>query len=154
MAFFKGQEEYSVDSKGRVNFPYKMRKGLTGETNKFVINRGVDRCVEVYPTETWQIKEELLSKLNYYNPDKRYLLRKMLSWAEDITLDSQQRITIPKRLIDYAGIKSNVIIMGMGDHIEIWDPQIYNDYCAQFESGKEDIYPEIAAKVMSELYNE
>lgn len=154
MTFFKGQEEYSVDNKGRVNFPYKMRKGLSGEVNKFVINRGLEKCIEVYPIETWKIKEEQISRLNYYNPEKRYFMRTLLSWAEEIILDGQQRIPIPKRLLNFAGIKSNVIINGMGDHIEIWDPDTYYDYLNQFGGGGEDVYPEIAAKVMSELYNE
>lgn len=145
MAFFKGQEFYSIDSKGRVNIPAKMRKSLSPEANDtFVLTRGVDKCIVAYPFDEWRKYEEKFEKLNQYEEKNRYFLRLLLMWSEEVKLDAQQRISIPKQLIDFAEIEGKVAIIGMIDHIEIWNPDKFNEYL----SSKEESYEQVAEKVM------
>lgn len=145
MAFFKGQEFYSIDSKGRVNIPAKMRKSLSPEANDtFVLTRGVDKCVVAYPFDEWRKYEEKFEKLNQYDENNRYFLRLLLMWSEEVKLDAQQRIAIPKTLTEFAEIEGKVAIIGMIDHIEIWNPDKFKEYL----NSKEESYEQVAEKVM------
>lgn len=146
MGFFKGQEIYSIDSKGRVNIPSKMRKNVTADANEtFALTRGVDKCIEAYPLDEWKRYEEKFSQLNQYDPKNRFFLRTLLMWSEEVSLDSQQRITIPKKLLEFGEIESKVMIVGLGNHIEIWNPELFDLYLKKFD----DNYESVASQVMS-----
>lgn len=145
MAFFKGQEVYSIDNKGRVNIPVKMRKSISPDANDtFTVLRGQESCIAAYPLDEWKRYEQKLEELNQFHDKNRYFLRTLLGWSEEVTLDGQQRIALPKRLVDFAGIDSKVVIVGMIDHIEFWNPEKFEEYLSKFE----ETYEEVAAKVM------
>lgn len=145
MAFFKGQEVYSIDTKGRVNVPAKMRKSISPDANNtFTVTRGQDNCIVAYPLDEWRNYEEKFEQLNQYDAKNRYFLRMLLMWSDEVTLDSQQRIGLPKKLVEYAEIDKKVLIIGVGDHIEIWSPEKYEEYIKSFDESYEDV----AAKVM------
>lgn len=146
MPFLKGQETFSIDSKGRVNIPAKMRKSVSPEANDtFAITRGVDKCIVAYPLDEWKKYEEKFEKLNQYDEKNRYFLRVLLMWSEEVKLDAQQRICIPKNLSDFAGIEGKVTIVGMIDHIEIWNPIEFEKYL----NSHDEPYESVAEKVMS-----
>ncbi len=146
MAFFKGQELYSIDSKGRVNIPSKMRKSISPEAgDTFTITRGTDNCIVAYPMDQWRLYEDKFEKLNQYDEKNRYFLRKLLMWAEEVTLDAQARITVPKKLLEFAGITKKVAIIGMVDHIELWNPEEYDKYLGSHD----ETYETVASKVMA-----
>jgi len=145
MAFFKGQELHSIDSKGRVNLPVKMRRSISPEANDtFTITRGQDQCIVAYPLDEWKNYEQVFEELNQYDSKNRFFLRKLLMWSEEVSLDAQQRITIPKKLLDFAGIDNKVMIVGMVDHIEFWNPEKFEEYL----NNHDESYEEVAAKVM------
>jgi MraZ protein len=147
MSFFKGREIYSVDTKGRVNLPAKMRKNLAPEANDtFVITRGPDDdpCIYAYPLDEWKKFEENLKQLNQFNEQERFFLRTLLYWADEIVLDKQFRISVPKSLLDFTRIGKEALILGSMDHIEIWDPQIFENYL----SKKTESYAVVAESVM------
>jgi MraZ protein len=145
MAFFKGQELYSIDAKGRVNIPAKMRKSLSPEANDtFVVTRGTDKCIVAYPYDEWRKYEEKFEQLNQYDEKNRYFLRVLLMWSEEVKIDAQQRIAIPKTLTEFAGIEGKTTIIGMIDHLEFWNPTEFEAYLkTQSES-----YETVAEKVM------
>jgi len=146
MAFFKGQETYSIDVKGRVNIPAKMRKSISPDAqDTFVVTRGADKCVIAYPLDEWKKHEEKFGSLNQYDEKNRYFLRMLLMWSEESTIDKQMRITLPKKLQEYAGIEGKVMIVGVIDHIEFWNPEAYENYLA----GHEETYETVAEKVMT-----
>ncbi|MDO9027339.1 MAG: division/cell wall cluster transcriptional repressor MraZ [Candidatus Roizmanbacteria bacterium] len=129
MSSLKGSYQYSVDNKGRINIPSKLRKMLSDDIkDNFIITRGFDKCLYVYPLDEWAKVEQELRKLSNYNPDHRLFSRTILDLASDVQLDSQARITIPTELRQYAGIDSEVIIIGTLDKIELWNPKIYSEY--------------------------
>jgi len=147
MAFFKGQETYSIDAKGRVNIPAKMRKSLSPEANDtFAITRGLDKCITAYPIDEWKKYEEKFSNLNQYDEKNRYFLRMLLMWSEETLLDGQQRITLPRKLLEFAGIEGKVMIVGMGDHIEFWDPSEFENYLNKHSEP----YEKVAEQVFSD----
>lgn len=145
MAFFKGQEIFAIDAKGRVMIPAKMRRAISPEANDtFTVTRGQDKCVVAYPLDEWKRYEEKFEDLNQYDPQNRYFLRMILMWSDEVSIDGQQRLSIPKKLIDFAEIDKKVLIVGVGDHIEFWQPEEYEKYIA----AHDETYEEIAAKVM------
>lgn len=147
MGFIQGQETYSIDEKGRVNIPSKMRKSISEDANNtFVVTRGLDNCVVAYPMDEWKNHQMRYQSLNQYDEKNRLFLRLLLSMNEEVTLDKQSRISIPKRLMDFAGLNSKVIIVGMIDHIEIWDPDKYEEYLSKYnEFSYEDAAKEVMA---------
>lgn len=146
MAFFKGQETYSIDNKGRVSIPVKMRKSLSPEAlDTFVLTRGADNCIIAYPLDEWKKYEEKFSKLNQFDENIRFFLRMILMWSEEVTFDGQQRLSVPKKLLEFAKIESKVTIVGMVDRIELWNPEEFEKYL----NGHSDTYENVAEKVMT-----
>jgi MraZ protein len=147
MSFFKGRETYSVDEKGRVNLPAKMRKSISPEANDtFVITRGPDDdpCVYLYPLDEWRVIEDGLKRLNQYSEQDRFFLRTLLYWADEVVFDKQFRIMIPKSLLEFAGIGRNVLILGSMDHVELWNPEVFDKYL----SRQQQSYAAVAESVM------
>lgn len=131
MSFFKGRELYSVDDKGRVNIPAKMRKELTPDANEtFVVTRGLDEepCIYAYPLDEWQKMEKRLQQLNQFNEQQRFFIRTMLMWTDEVTLDKQCRISLPRNLMEFSGIGKSALILGAMDHLEIWNPEFFETY--------------------------
>lgn len=146
MSFFKGQETYSIDEKGRVNVPTKMRKSIAPEAgDTFVLTRGVDKCIVAYPMNAWRVYEQKFAMLNQYSERDRFFLRMILSWSEEVEMDAQQRVSLPKRLTEFASIDKKVTIVGMIDHIEFWRPEEFEKYL----HGQSESYEDVAAKVMT-----
>jgi MraZ protein len=147
MAFFKGQETYSLDSKGRVNIPAKMRRSIEPEANEtFTLTRGIDKCILAYPQDEWKKYEEKFQTLNQYDDKSRYFLRVILPWSEEVAIDAQQRIMLPKQLLEYGGIEGKVKIVGMIDHIEFWNPEEFESYMREFDVPHKDVAKEVMVK--------
>lgn len=143
---FKGQYLYSLDAKGRVSIPAKLRKHVSPESNDtFIMTQGTDKCIDVYPLDQWNILEAKLLKLNLFNPEHARFSRLLLQNAFDDTLDSQSRILIPQNLLMYAGITKDVLILGVSTKIELWNPSVYENYL----NSSEETFVQIAARVIT-----
>lgn len=143
---FIGSFKYSIDSKGRVSIPAKLRKFINPEANdSFVMTRGTAQCIDLYPLDQWkELVAHKLNQLNTFDPKEAMFLRMFLQEAAEDKLDSQSRILIPKSLIEFAGIEKEVLILGAIKKIEIWNPEIYEKYIQENEIP----YAEIAREVM------
>ncbi|MBE6651166.1 MAG: division/cell wall cluster transcriptional repressor MraZ [Ruminococcaceae bacterium] len=118
-----GQFEYSLDAKGRVFIPAKLKDSL-GET--FVLAKSMDPCIAIYSKEMW---EKYVSKLSELPAMKtRAIHRFVFSTAIEANTDSQGRVLITQPLREYAGLEKEVTIIGNGDHAEIWNTAKYNEY--------------------------
>ncbi len=143
---FKGQFTYSIDSKGRVSIPAKLRKQVSPEANDtFVMTQGTATCIDVYPHDQWQKFESKLESLNPFKPNEAKFIRLILQFATEDTLDSQSRILIPQNLLQYAKIEKEVLILGALKKIELWNPDVYAEYLKQTP----ETYEQIAAEVMA-----
>lgn len=124
MYSFKGQYEHSIDEKGRISFPAKMRKLLSpAAQDRFVVVRGLEGCLYLYPENEWNNVEQALSQANNFTRSGRIAKRNFLRYAEDVSLDKQNRIAIPTDHTTFAGIDSKAVFIGMGQYIEIWSPE-------------------------------
>lgn len=148
ITYIKGKEEHSVDNKGRLSIPAKMRKSVSPEAgDSYMLTRGIDKCLALYPIDTWKNVAKRYAGLDLSIPRNRYVVNMINSWTEDVNLDAQQRIVIPKRHLDFAGIENKVLVIGMTDHIEIWDPQEHAAWESKFEADMP--FEVLFAEVMS-----
>lgn len=119
MAMFMGQYEHSIDTKGRVIIPAKYREEL-GEN--FVVTRGLDGCLFLYPQPEWQNFVEKLQGLPS-NQNTRKMQRQFLSKAMEVVLDKQGRILVPSLLREIAALEKEVVFVGMMNRVEVWDKE-------------------------------
>ena len=121
---FTGEYKYSLDNKGRINIPSKFRSALSKLSNEnFVITKGMDSCIVAYPLEEWQIRVEAgLRELSSTSSKNRKLVRSITRFANTVKLDAQGRIQITPNLKEYANLEKEVIIIGVVNKIEIWNP--------------------------------
>ena len=115
---FMGQYQHSIDAKGRLIVPAKFREGL-GE--HFVVTKGLDNCLFAYP-------QDELKQLPLTNTGARKFVRFFFAGAVECELDNQGRIMVPPHLREYAGLKKEVVSIGVNNRIEIWNKESWNDY--------------------------
>ncbi len=147
MSSFKGSYGYSVDSKGRINIPARLRKYVSTEANDtFVVTRGYDQCLYLYPLDEWTRLELEIRQLSSTNPKHRFFKRRLLEWATEAQLDGQFRIMIPRDLMQFAGIENDVLIIGVLEHIEVWNPRIYEAYLKTQDESYETVAQTVLQK--------
>ena len=119
---FTGQYDFVIDSKNRINIPSIFRKQLhKSDKNRFVITRGIDSCIWIYPLGEWKKIEKELSQLSSLSKINRTFLRNHLRHAKIVSSDDQGRLILTKNLIEYANILKDITIIGVLNKIEIWD---------------------------------
>lgn len=120
---FTGEYHNSLDVKNRINIPAKFRKTLDPINDRtFVITRGFDECLVLYPLEDWNLVEEQLGKLSSIKGRHRSFVRSVTRYAIPVQYDSQGRIQIPDSLLKYSDISKEVAVIGMINKIELWNP--------------------------------
>ena len=135
---FTGEYNNSLDQKNRLNIPAKFRKALDPINDRtFVLSRGFDQCLLLYPLKTWEEVEEQLSRLSSIRIRDRNFVRSITRHATRIQYDGQGRIQIPETLLAYSGISKEVAVIGMINKIELWDPAIISQLDSK-EEGLED----------------
>ncbi len=128
---FLGEYHHSIDDKGRVSVPTKFRDDLVKGA---VVTRGLDTSLFLLPLEEWGKLADKLAGLPLGQADARAFSRLMLAGAMDIKLDGQGRFVIPEYLREYAGLKREVVIVGVHNRLELWDEEAWHKYTAQTEA--------------------
>lgn len=147
---FKGQYEHSIDAKGRIAFPAKMRKVLSPDAQeRFVVVRGLETCLYLYPDNEWCDVENALSKANNFTRTGRIAKRNFLRYAEDAVLDKQHRLALPYEHTNYAQINGKAVFIGMGQYIEIWSPHVLAKIDADLDP---DTFEAIFEQVMGDRF--
>lgn len=122
---FMGEYHHNIDDKGRMIIPSKFRYDL-GE--KFVITRGIDTCIFLYPKSEWTKIISNLNELSFTRKDVRSFQRFFLSGATECEFDKQGRINITSPLAEYAGLTKECVIIGVADRIEIWSKDNFDKF--------------------------
>ena len=137
---FMGQYQHSLDPKGRVIIPSKFREQL-GES--FVLTKGLDHCLFVYPKDEWNVLEQKLKSLPFTQKDARAFIRFFFSGAVETEMDKQGRILIPPQLREHARIEKDLMIIGVSNRVEIWSLEEWESYSKEAS----ETYEEIAEKL-------
>lgn len=146
MTGFIGEFEATLDAKGRFLLPAGFKRQLPeGEVTAFVINRGFEKCLSLYPIKSWQPLYDRISTLNDFDPKVREFRRFFLNGATSVETDVAGRILVPQNLKDYAGLGKDIVLAAAVDKIEIWDKQKYEKF---FESYSPEDFSALAQTVM------
>ena len=122
---FKGSYLHTIDAKGRIIIPSKLKKAFSEAADDTIIMLpGKNRCIELYPKDIWLRIEENLSKLNPNDPDNLKIIRFYSNNAHEDVMDPQGRILVPGHLKKKAGIESDVMIVGTVNYLEVWNPEV------------------------------
>jgi len=124
---FSGKHICKLDSKGRIFIPSKFRKNI--EENRIFITRGFDinKCLNIYKIKDWKEFESKLMSLPINNEKARNVLRYYLGLGKEVDVDIKGRIKLPNEMIESIGINSKVIALGLGDRIELWADEQYQE---------------------------
>ena len=147
MIGFLGEYEATVDAKGRFLLPAGFKKQLPQEGGElFVINRGFEKCLTLYPMSSWEPIFSEISKLNDFDPKVREFRRYFLNGATTLELDSAGRLLLPPNLRSHAGLEKDIVLASAVNKIEIWDKSKYQQF---FESFSPDSFSDLAQQVMA-----
>ncbi|MFA7274272.1 MAG: division/cell wall cluster transcriptional repressor MraZ [Crocinitomicaceae bacterium] len=146
-----GEYEVKLDNKGRFMFPAHLRKQLSPAAQEnFMLNKGFEDCLTLYPMNEWEKLSEKLSKLNLFKPKNRMFYRLFHQGAKNISLDSVGRILIPVGHLERVGLDKEAMIIAYNDRIEIWDKTKYFDLI----EGNITDFADLADEVMGNLDGE
>lgn len=149
---FIGDYPCKIDAKGRLSLPAAFKKQLQKEGSEqadhFVVKRDIfEKCLVLYPIQEWSRQTELIrASLNPYNKAHNRFLRELYRGMVECSLDNNNRLLIPKRLLDYAEIEKEVVLAGMTGKIEIWADKHYST----IEPGSEE-FAALAEDILGHL---
>ena len=145
---FRGRFETKIDSKGRLSFPKALHATLSDLNPDIVITnsqfRG-SRNLDVYSLKEWQKLEERIAKLPQLKAEVQEFRRFYLASGQPIGLDTHNRILIPSTLRKYAGLQGDVVLVGMGEKLEIWSADVWQQMFSQLASGFEQTLSSVAS---------
>ncbi|MGB0429934.1 MAG: division/cell wall cluster transcriptional repressor MraZ [Bacteroidia bacterium] len=143
-----GEYICKLDAKGRLTMPAALKKQIPNDAQeKFVVNRGFENCLNLFPLTEWNKVTAKIQKLNLYKKENRDFQRRFHRGATALELDASSRVNLPKGLLQYAGITKEVVLFAHGDKIEIWDKTAYD---AMFDESEDD-FAELAENVMGQF---
>ena len=146
MTSFLGEFEATLDSKGRFLLPAGFKRQIPeGENTRFVINRGFEKCLSLYPMSSWQPLYDQISTLNDFDPKVREFRRYFLNGATIVEPDAAGRLLIPQNLKGHAGLEKDIVLAAAVNKLEIWDKEKYQKF---FESYSPDDFSSLAQSVM------
>ena len=148
MTTFVGDYPVKVDAKGRVLFPAAFKKQLAENANgRFVVKKDIfEKCLVLYSYDEWERQIKIIrSKINPYKKEHARFLREFYKGTAELTLDVNNRLLFPKRLLELAGIKKDIIMAGQDDRIEIWNKELYEQ-----QMMKEDDFADLAEKLLGD----
>ncbi len=144
---FYGEYLHSIDRKGRLILPAKFREvAKSSFIEKFFLTRGLDSCLFMFPEEEWRSQENKFKAVSFTKQQARTFNRLYFSGAQEVNFDAQGRILLPQYLKDFAGIRRDVVIVGVSSRIEIWA----RDKWEAFYGNSRPAFEEIAEKLMEE----
>lgn len=121
-----GEYDCKLDVKGRVRLPSSLLKQIGSGTLNFTLNRGFEKHLMLYPQEVWDKKVKEINQLNIYNTKQRQAIRYFYRGATMVSVDSADRILIPKPLMEYGQMSKELILFAYHEQIEIWSKEKYD----------------------------
>ncbi len=145
MSNFIGEFDCKLDPKGRLMMPSGLRKQLDpAAQEKFVLNRGFEKCLVLYPKNEWDGISTEVNKLNQFVRKNREFIRYFYRGATELLLDNTGRLLLPKRLCEYAQISKEIVLFAYSNRIEVWDKNTYDNLL----TDEPDDFAKLAEEVM------
>lgn len=132
MELLTGEYRNTLDDKGRIPFPAKLRSELTGES--LIITQAVDKCLWLFTADEWKnFSSKLMEAASPFSGKSRLVVRHLIAPAQTVEYDKSGRITIPQSLREYASLSKECIFLGINKYIELWDSASYKEYLEENE---------------------
>jgi MraZ protein len=129
MAFFTSEYSCKLDAKGRLVLPSRMKANLPeAASGELFIREGFEPCLELYPLVEYKKIYSKIAGLNEFNAEFRKLQRNFFRGSATVELDSAGRLLIPKSMLQYGKLDKEVVVVGMGNRMEIWNPEVYDEF--------------------------
>ena len=137
MELLTGEYRNTLDEKGRILFPTRLRSELTG--NVLVLTQALDRCLWLFTPEEWKnLSAKIMESASPFNAQARLVLRRLIAPAQEVEFDKSGRISIPQSLREYAHLSKECVVLGINKYIELWDYSSYQAYLEESESSFRD----------------
>jgi len=132
MSLFTGEYECKIDAKGRLTLPAKVKARLPEVSgNQLVLSLGLEPCLVLYPLVEYKKIYARIASMNEFNEEFRRLQRNFFRRISEVELDGASRLLIPKTMLKYAKLEKEIILVGMGNRIELWDAVVYDKFIIQ-----------------------
>ena len=149
MPLYHGEMQSKIDEKGRVLLPALFKRQMPSEDySTYMVKKGYEGCIELYPQFVWDSVEKEIAKLNPHVKADRQFKRRFLLGVQHLDLDKAGRLTLPKRLLEFAGIEKDLVFFAHSYFIEIWNPDKLNDLDNEMT---DDEYSDQAQRVMGNI---
>ena len=149
---FVGEHTGKIDAKGRVPLPSQLFRqlGNVSEGARFVLKKSIYKhCLELHPIDNWlTITQQLSKSLNPFNKKHNDFLREFSKGTSDLTLDSMNRLLVPKQLAEYAGLSKDVVFLGVEGIIEVWDKSRY-----EADEMSQSDFEKLAGEIFTDDFN-
>lgn len=142
-----GEYRNTLDEKGRILFPAKLRSVL--QQNELIITQGLDHCLMLFTTEEWvSLNDKIMGSASLFNDQKRLVMRRFIAPAQKLEFDRSGRLSIPQNLREYASLKGESVVLGLNKYMELWDSECYDKYLA----ASEDSFQQAAESMSNILF--
>jgi MraZ protein len=150
MSYFSGEFECKMDDKGRIVLPARIKARLPEASgNSIVITRGFEPCLVVYPLSEWTKVFDKVASLNEFNEEYRHFQRNFFRGNTEAELDNMGRFLIPRTMVSFAKLGKEVVAVGVGNRIELWNPDLYNEFLMQDQKE----FSQMAEKILGDKVN-
>ena len=144
MELLTGEYRNTLDEKGRILFPTRLRNELTG--NVLILTQALDRCLWLFTPEEWKnLSGKIMESASPFNAQARLVLRRLIAPAQEVEFDKAGRLSIPQSLREYANLSKDCIVLGVNRYIELWDSTEYKTYLEETEASFNEATKELSS---------
>ncbi|MCI5606195.1 MAG: division/cell wall cluster transcriptional repressor MraZ [Treponema sp.] len=134
MNLLTGEYNNTIDEKGRVSFPVKLRTSIN--QNVLIVTKGSERCLWLFTSSEWEsFQSKLMSNASMMNAKNMQVVRHFIAPAQEVEFDKSGRLSIPQSLREYANLSKECTILGIAKYVELWDSQVYKNYIVESEES-------------------
>ncbi|MBO4731810.1 MAG: division/cell wall cluster transcriptional repressor MraZ [Spirochaetaceae bacterium] len=144
MELLTGEYRNTLDEKGRILFPTRLRNELTG--NVLILTQALDRCLWLFTPEEWKnLSGKIMESASPFNAQARLVLRRLIAPAQEVEFDKAGRLSIPQSLREYANLSKDCVVLGVNRYIELWDSAMYRTYLEETEASFNEATKELSS---------
>lgn len=144
MELLTGEYRNTLDEKGRILFPTRLRNELTG--NVLILTQALDRCLWLFTPEEWKnLSGKIMESASPFNAQARLVLRRLIAPAQEVEFDKAGRLSIPQSLREYANLSKDCVVLGVNRYIELWDSTMYRTYLEETEASFNEATKELSS---------
>lgn len=131
MKLFLGEYAHSLDDRGRITLPRRIRQEI--DEREIILSRGFDTCIFGFDTARWEAEANKQLEIPVTDTKAREIRRYMFAGAVKVEIDKLGRVLVPAQLKEYAHVVQDVMVIGAGDHFEIWEKTIWEEYAVKLK---------------------